>query len=158
MNREADLGEVCLPHTQRVRSLPGAVSQAAQTPTLTRVTCKYHSERREQTEERFDSLGRGKEPEALRSFLGKEVCIGAPAFWVILHWLHQSRAWSQLLVWEWVGPSQPALGVCHGFCHGWCTGTAMSGLHPFTSRFLHKRMGALCSVLWNVWSASGALH
>lgn len=149
MNREADLGEVCLLHTQRVRSLPGAVSQPAQTPALTRVTCKYHSERREQTEEGFDSLGREKEPEAPRSCLGKEARISAPALWVILHWLHQSCAWSQLLVWEQVGPSQPALGVCHGFPGGtqgqlW---TAMSGLHPFSGRLQHKRMGALCSVL-----------
>lgn len=53
MNREADLGEVCLIHTHRGRSLPGAMSQVAQTPALTRVTCKCHSERREQTEALF---------------------------------------------------------------------------------------------------------
>lgn len=62
MNREADLGEVCLLHTQRVRSLPGAVSNPAhlhkehkQPPALPKGTCQYHSEGREQAEDRFDS-------------------------------------------------------------------------------------------------------
>lgn len=110
---------MCLLHTQRVRSLPGAVSNPAHLHKQhTKVTCKYHPERRDQAEERFDSLHRGNKPEAPSSFLGRGACVAAPALWVILHWLHQSCAWSQLQVWEQVGPSQPALGVCHGFAGG----------------------------------------
>lgn len=57
MNREADLGEVCVLHTQRARSSvkPSPPAQTAQSPALTKDTCQYHSEEREQAEDRFDS-------------------------------------------------------------------------------------------------------
>lgn len=156
MNREADLGQVCLLHTRRVRSLPGAVSnparlhRTAQTPALTKATCKYHPERRGQAEERFDCLGRENKPEAPSSFLGRGACVAAPALCVIGY----TRAVPGPSCW--CGSTFSASLGSLPWVSWWDTGTAMSRLHPFTSRVLHKRMGAWCSVLWNVWSARGA--
>lgn len=88
MNREADLGQVCLLHTQHVRSLPGAVSNPAR---LHRQHRHLPSQRppanttlKDQAEERFDSLGRENKPEAPSSFLGGfpggtqgQLCLGS---------------------------------------------------------------------------------
>lgn len=86
------------------------------------------------------TLGRGNEPEAPSSCLGKEACIAAPALW------DPSLATPELCL-------VPAAGVGTGGIFSaslgslpwllwWYTGIDMSRFHPFTSRFLHKRMGA----------------
>lgn len=119
MNREADLGQVCLLHTRRVRSLPGAVSNPA----------RLHRQHRHLPSQRPPAnttlKGEARLRRGLTVWVGKiSLRLPAPSWegeLVLLLQLFVSLATPELCLVPAAGvgaPSQPALGVCHGFPGG----------------------------------------
>lgn len=140
MNREDDLGQLCLLHTQPVDPCQEQ-RETLLTSTHSTDTCPHKSQRQ------ISLKGENRLRRGL-TLRGGEMSLRLPA---------PAQERKLVLLLQLFGSSftgyTRAAGVGAGettsaslgslpWVFWWHTGTAVSRLHPFTSRLLHKRMGA----------------